>query len=285
MSIEILSPGLSTTIQDGGRFGYQDKGVPISGFMDVTSAHLANALVTNEFNTGLLEMTMLGVKFKATQEITIAITGADMQPKLNGNPVNMYKAIKVPKDGIVSFKGAISGVYGYVAVLGGLKTPRVLGSKATYTPAKMGGFKGRILQKGDMLPILHNTLNPIKSKVKAPVFLPNATLECVKGPEWDWFSKQSKSAFFDAVFTIGKDSNRMGIRLENSKVTLPEKDEIISSGIIKGTVQITKAGQPIVMMADAPTTGGYVRMVNLTQKSCDILAQVPIGGKVKFVLK
>lgn len=285
MSIEILNPGLSTTVQDGGRFGFQDKGIPVSGFMDITSAQLANILVTNELNTSVIEMALLGIKFKATQAITIAITGADMQPKLNGESISMYKAVEIPKDGIVAFKGASSGVYGYIAVLGGLKIPRVLGSKSTYVPAKLGGFKGRVLQKGDLLPVLHKTLKPIKSKVKAPDFLPSAQLLCVKGPEWDLFSTISKAAFFDSIFTIGKDANRIGIRLEGSKVTLPEKDEIISSGIIKGTVQITKAGQRIVMMADAPTTGGYVRLVNLTQKSCDALSQLPIGGKVQFILK
>ncbi|GGF71386.1 5-oxoprolinase subunit C family protein [Wenyingzhuangia marina] len=285
MSIEILSPGLNTTIQDGGRLGFQDKGIPVSGFMDVTSAQLANTLVTNELNTAVIEMTLLGIKFKATQAITIAITGADMQPKLNGKSITMYKAVEIPKDGIVTFKGASSGVYGYIAVLGGFKTPRVLGSKSTYVPAKLGGYKGRILQKGDLLPVLHNTLKAIKSKVKTPNFLLSVELFCVKGPEWDWFSTESKTAFLDTIFTIGKDSNRIGIRLEGNKIVLPKKDEIISSGIIKGTVQITKAGDPIVMMADAPTTGGYLRMVNLTQKSCDLLAQVPIGGKVQFILK
>lgn len=284
MSIEILSPGLSTTIQDGGRFGYQDKGVPVSGFMDVISAQMANNLVTNDLDTAVIEMTLLGIKFKATQAITIAITGANMQPKLNGKSINMYKAIEIPKDGIVSFKGATHGVYGYVAVFGGFKIPRVLESKATYTPANLGGFKGRALQKGDLLPVLHQILKPIKSKVKAPEFPLQVTLDCLPGPEWDWFSEESIATFFDTTFTIGKDCNRIGIRLEGNHVPLPTKDEIISSGIVKGTVQITKSGQPIVMMADAPTTGGYVRLVNLTQKACNALAQVPIGGKVTFTL-
>lgn len=285
MSIEILSPGLSTTIQDHGRFGYQDKGIPVSGFMDVTSAQLANTLVTNKLNSAVIEMTMLGIKFKALQPITIAITGANMQPKLNGKPVHMYKALKIPKNGIVSFKGATAGVYSYIAVLGGFKIPRVLESKATYTPASIGGFKGRMIQKGDLLPVLHQTLKPIKSKVKAPNFLPSAVLECLPGPEWEDFDDESKKAFFNAFFIIAKDSNRIGIRLEGDAIKLSKKDEIISSGILKGTVQITKGGQPIVMMADAPTTGGYMRLVNLTNKACDVLAQVPIGGKVQFVLQ
>ena len=285
MSIEILSPGISTTIQDRGRFGYQDKGIPVSGFMDVTSAHMANTLVTNEVDTAVIEMTLLGIKFKATQAITIAITGANMQPKLNGKSISMYKAIEVPKDGVVSFKGATKGVYGYVAVYGGLKIPRILESKSTYVPAKLGGFKGRVLQKGDVLPVLHQTLKSVQSKVKAPEFPLNVTLRCLQGPEWDWFSEESKATFFKTLFTISKNSNRIGIRLEGNKVSLPIKDEIISSGIVKGTVQITKSGQPIVMMADASTTGGYLRLVNLTNKACDALAQVPIGGKVTFKLK
>ena len=285
MSIEVLHPGLSTTIQDYGRVGFQNKGIPVSGFMDVTAANLANTLVTNPPNTCLLEMTIVGIKFKAIQEITIAITGADMQPTLNGKPMSMYKAVSIPKDGIVSLKGAIHGVYGYIAIFGGFKIPKVFDSKSTYLPAKLGGFKGRALKKGDLLPVLHQTLTAVNSKIKAPDYMLSGQLECTQGPEWDWFSKESRAGFFDAVFTVSKDCNRIGIRLNDSKVTLPEKNEIISSGIVKGTVQITKSGQPIVMMADAPTTGGYVRLVNLTNKACDVLAQIAVGGKVQFVLK
>lgn len=284
MSIEIIKPGLYTTIQDKGRFEFQNQGVPVSGFMDVYSAQLANTLVTNNPNLALFEMTMVGIEFKAIESITIAITGANMEPKLNGKSISMNKAIVITKNDIVSFKAVVNGVYTYLAVFGGIKIPNVLNSKSTYAPAKLGGFKGRPLKKGDVIKVSHQNLKPINSKVKVSEFSSNIILDCLKGPEWNCFSEKDKISFFDTVFTINKDCNRIGIRLDGDKVNLPKKDEIISSGIVKGTVQITKAGQPIVMMADAPTTGGYLRLINLTEHSCNQLSQVKIGGKITFKL-
>ena len=284
MSIEILTSGFNTTLQDRGRFGSQDQGVPTSGFMDVGAAHMANILVTNERNTCLLEMSLVGLKFKALHAITIAITGANMSPMLADKPISMYKAIEIPEGGIVSFKGASCGVYCYVAVFGGINVPKVLNSQSTYEPAAIGGMLGRALQKGDLLPVSNQTLKQIHSKVRVPPMLTKVNLECSKGPEWDLVSDKSKAVFFETTFMISNQSNRIGIRLEGTPIQLSEKDEIISSGIVRGTVQITKSGQPIVMMADAPTTGGYIRLVNLTLKACDLLAQVPIGGEAKFLL-
>lgn len=284
MSIEILSSGVLATLQDGGRYGVQDKGIPVSGFMDTNAARIANMLVNNEKHTVLIEMTLMGIKFKAIKNMTIAITGADMQPKLNGEKIAMYKAINIPKGSVVSLSGATSGVYTYVAASGGFYVKPEFDSRSTYIPAELGGFKGRKLLKGDILRLNNKALKENISKIK-PISYPNkAKLTCLPGPEWDCFSEQSKQAFFKQVFTVHKNSNRIGIRLEGTPVSLPEKDEIISSGIVKGTVQITKGGQPIVMMADAPTTGGYLRLVNLTEQACNQLAQVPVGGEIQFEL-
>ncbi|MDO6802941.1 biotin-dependent carboxyltransferase family protein [Wenyingzhuangia sp. 1_MG-2023] len=285
MAIEIISSGLATTLQDGGRFGYQDQGIPVSGFMDGDAAHIANLLLNNPPNAVMIEMTMVGIKFKAIQELVIAITGADMQPKLNGEALTMYKALTIPKDAVVSFSGAKNGVYSYIAVLGGFDIQDEFGSKSTYTPAKLGGFYGRKLEKGDVLPVPNKKITQKLARVKAIDYKQNAQLYCLKGPEWDWFSEESKTAFLETTFKIHQHSNRIGIRLEGTLLKMPKRDEIISSGIVKGTVQITKGGQPIVMMADAPTTGGYLRIVNLTQHACHILAQIPPGGTVQFVLK
>lgn len=284
MCIEVISSGLCTTIQDGGRHFYQDKGIPVSGFMDVASAHLANLLVKNKPHTALVEMMYVGIKFKTDKAIYIAITGANMQPKVNGETVEMNKLIKVPKNGIVSLSGAQSGVYGYIAFSGEILVDNVYESKSTYLPAKIGGYKGRKLEKGDVVPFLENTIELYNAKVKRRVFKNRVVLGCLKGPEWNQFSKQSKLKFLKSKYTVTKNSNRIGIRLEGNPVVLPIKDEIISSGIVKGTVQITKGGFPIVMMADAPTTGGYLRMLNLTEQACNELAQVQIGGEVRFRL-
>lgn len=285
MSIEILSSGMSSTLQDGGRFGVQDQGIPISGFMDVGAATLANLLVNNSKNSVLIEMTMLGIKFKAKEDVTIAITGADMQPKVAGVKIKMNKAITIAKNTVVTMSGAKSGVYGYIAVAGEFNAKKDFGSKANYVPAKLGGIHGSTLQKGDVLSVINKRVVTKKAKVKYQNYPTNAVLTCLVGPEYYLFSKKSVDVFFNTTFKIHANSNRIGIRLEGNLITLPKKDEIISSGIVKGTVQITKGGQPIVMMADAPTTGGYLRMLNLTEQACNTLAQLPVGGKVRFKLQ
>lgn len=284
MKIEILHPGLCTTIQDQGRVEYQDKGMPVAGFMDVSAATLANLLVNNTPNTALLEMQSLGAKLKVHQPTYLAITGANMQAKVNGEYVVINKMILIPKNAILSFKGAINGVYAYISFAGGIAIESVLGSTSTYLPAKIGGFKGRSLLKGDIIPLNNKQLSSVNTKVKNTIFKNDVLLECFRGPEWDFLSVNSQQHLLKNSYIVSKDSNRIGIRLEGTTVEFLEKNEIISSAIIKGTVQITKAGQPIVMMADAPTTGGYLRVLNLSQKSCNLLAQVQIGGRVQFTL-
>lgn len=285
MSIEIISPGLSTTIQDKGRLGVQNRGIPVSGFMDAAAANLANLLLNNTPNTALLEMTLLGITFKTTEQISIAITGANMQPKVNGKAVSMNKVLNLTKNSIVSLSASINGVYGYISFHQEILVSSVFNSKSTYTPAFLGGYKGRRFKKGDTIQLLNTQkkINP-NTKVKRANYDRNVVLECLKGLEWNEFSKKAQYDFLKTTFTISQDSNRIGIRLEGELVNIPTKDEIISSGIVKGTVQITKGGQAIVMMADAPTTGGYLRMINLTEKACCLLAQTPIGGTLTFKL-
>ena len=282
MSLEVVKPGLLSIIQDSGRVGFQDKGIPKSGFMDVDSAHLANLLVNNSPKSALIEMCLVGAKFKVLENVTIAITGANMQAKVDGIPLMLNKAIQVKKDTVVSFSVAINGVYTYLAIGGVIKANTIFNSKSTYLPAKIGGIKGRPLKKRDLISVKTNNNTLVKSKVKHTAFKKEVVLSCLKGPEWKLFSEASKNIFFSTEYTIDKNSNRIGIRLNGVLIPLPNRNEIISSGIVKGVVQITKSGQPIVMMADAPTTGGYLRFVNLTEKACNQLAQMSIGNRVKF---
>ncbi|WP_010136222.1 5-oxoprolinase subunit C family protein [Ochrovirga pacifica] len=285
MSIQVLTSGAATTLQDQGRYGYQDQGVPVSGYMDANAANLANLLVNNPKGEVLIEMSLMGIKFKTTEAITIAITGADMQPTLNGIPIPMYKAIQIPKDGIVKLGGAKTGVYSYLAIAGGLKIPKEMGSKSTYMPAALGGLHGGMLQKGNEIELQNQQIVQNVSKVKSVIYPKEVDLMCLPGPEWNLFSEKSKTQFLNQTYKVTADSNRIGIRLQGATLKLPVVDEIISSGIVKGTIQVTKAGTPIVMMADAPTTGGYLRIANLTQQACNRLAQVVVGGSVRFVMK
>jgi len=280
--IKIIKTGLNTTIQDKGRIGYKNIGVPQSGFMDTEAAHLANSLVNNPITFPLLEMCLLGCSFKTLQPLTIAITGADMQAKINNVNTTLNTTICLKKNDIVTFSSTINGVYTYIAFSGYLISPIDLGSYAMYSKANLGHSP---LKKGDIIKIIKSKEINLNSKVKQKTYSNCITLTCLKGPEFDLFSKKSIDVFFSNTYTISTLSNRMGIRLEGREVSTPQKKEIISSGIVKGTVQITKKGLPIVMMADAPTTGGYLRLINLTEKSCNLLAQVAVNGVVKFNLK
>ncbi|NIJ45256.1 antagonist of KipI [Wenyingzhuangia heitensis] len=285
MQIEIISLGLSATLQDGGRTQFLDKGIPRAGFMDIDAAHLANILLNRDPNAVLIEMMLLGIKFKVNKAVSIAITGANMHPKVNGEQVAINKVIQVPKDGIVSLSGASSGMYGYLSFSGDINVESVFESKSTYLTAAIGGLNGKALKKGDLLSVINTNSVSSNAKIKATTYKNTIQIECLKGPEWHQFKKETQDQLLNTTYTVSKNSNRIGIRLEGTPIKMPSVDEIISSGIVKGTVQITKAGNPIVMMADAPTTGGYMRLVNLTEKAINQLAQLPIGGKVQFVLK
>jgi len=285
MQIEIISSGLCSTLQDCGRFSFLDQGMPTSGYMDADAAHLANLLLGNSVNSTLVEMMLLGIKFKVNAPISIAITGANMHPKVNGIAVELNKVIQVPKDGIVSLSGASSGMYTYIAFSGSIDVPFAFKSTATYVPASIGGVNGKSLQKGNLLTIKNATCIKGNTKVKVPEYKNHIKVACLPGPEWEQFSIETQNKFLNTLYTVSKNSNRIGIRLEGDLLQMPLIDEIISSGIVKGTVQITKGGSPIVMMSDAPTTGGYLRIVNLTEKAINQLAQLPLGGTVVFNIK
>ncbi len=283
MGLKLLKSGFSTTIQDIGRYGFQDKGIPVSGFMDTEAAQLANLLVNNNPHEALFEMTLLGSTFKATKKVCFAVTGANMQPKINNKIIKLNKAYFLYKNDILSFSNAETGVYCYVAVSDSLEISSYFNSKSTYVPAKIGGLHGEFLKKGDFIKtaVLRKSFTIPNTHLNIKTQQTNI-LKCLKGPEWHSFSKISQNQFLNTVYTVDGNSNRIGIRLNGTKIEMPQKDEIISSGILKGTVQITKAGFPIVMMADAPTTGGYLRIVNLTEDACNKLAQIPIGNIIQF---
>lgn len=284
MSLIVLKPGLHTTIQDYGRIGVQNLGIPVSGFMDVASAQIANRLVDNSKKTALIECCQLGCDLQATMPMSIAFYGADMPLLINGKKQKQGKVLQLKTDDVLSIGYAKSGVYGYLAIAGEIDVPEYLNSKSTYTIAKLGGFKGRVLKKGDVLAVRPKILESINSKVKQQVFSNQFILSVLKGPEWDDLPKKGQEQLLCNEFKISKDTNRIGYRLLGDAIAFELKKEIISSSMIKGTVQITSSGQPIIMMSDAPTVGGYLRVLNLTLLSCDQLAQAVVGTSLKFEL-
>lgn len=286
MSINILNPGLMTTVQDLGRFGYQQYGVSVSGAMDYVAARLANILVGNDENEGLLEATFIGPKIEFLSDSSIAITGGDMKPLINDMPVEMNKNIIVNKNDILSFNGLNQGLRSYIAIAGGIDLPLIMGSKSTFTKAGIGGYEGRALKAGDIINIGKVTVPayPLAKEIKNFYNYTNGKikLRVILGPQDDEFTNEGIKTLFSEEYTITNNSDRMGYTLEGAKITHIKSADIISDGIAMGAIQIPDSGNPIIMMADRQTTGGYAKIGTVITVDLPKIAQAKPGDKIIF---
>lgn len=279
-------PGMLTTVQDLGRNGYQKNGVPIGGALDSSSAKLANQLVDNTENTPVIEITMIGPEIEFSNQCQIAITGADISAELDGALISMNKTINVKSKSILKFGNLTSGCRAYIAVGGKWKVKKWLGSASAALYQKEILTPNSFFLKGSKLLIDNPSF--IKGKSVSKKLLPSyeseITVKLLKGPEFDLFSEVSKKFFLNQKFKITVDSNRMGYRLEPPIAEYDIDEELISSGIIPGTVQITNSGQPIILLVDAQTVGGYSRIGNIITKDIDRVGQLKPGDSIKFEL-
>lgn len=296
MSIKVLHSGLLTTVQDIGRYGSQKYGVIVSGAMDSYSLRLANILVGNKENEAALEITLYGTTLQFEEDMLIAITGGDFLTTIDGIIAPIWRPVLVKKNSILKFNSAIKGSRAYVAIAGGLKMPQVMGSKSTYLRANIGGFEGRALQKGDSLHIgekskLSEALLKQLDDKNAPWsinfnelinFQQDLIIRVLKGTEFDRFDRESQQTFFQEPYSLTVQSDRMGYRLEGSSISLSEKFELLSEGVTFGTVQIPPNGQPIILMADRQTTGGYPKIGQVITADLSSLAQLQPTATIRF---
>ena len=277
--IKVLKEGLFTTIQDIGRFGYKNIGVPVSGSMDQTSAKLANLLLGNDESSAVLEMTLVGPTLEFMNDTYISITGADMNPSLNKQKVLQNKPLFVNKGDILYLSHSSNGMRSYLGIKGGFNSEKKLGSKSFYR----GITKREKLIKNDKIKFAKVTSSPIKMNKSINDFKINRKnkINVFKGPEFDLLDSNSKDIIFNTDFTIGI-NNRMGYNLvepiENSI------SSIISSPVMPGTVQLTPSGRLIILCRDCQTSGGYPRVLQLDKSSMDSLSQKTIGETIKLKL-
>lgn len=284
-SIKIVKPGLLTTIQDLGRFGYQKYGMPVAGAMDSYSLMLANNLVGNRPNEACLEATAIGPEIEFEHKTYIAICGADMQPLINGVKAEMYSTILINSGDVLSFDGLRNGFRTYISFAGGIDIPIIMGSKSTYLRGKIGGYNGRALQAGDNLRIFEISQRIAIKKTpfeQIPIYSDNLTLRIIPGPEANRFTVNGLATFLNSTYTLSNECDRMGYRLDGDKIEHKLSPDIISSGIAFGTIQVPAHGQPIIMMADRQTTGGYARIANVISSDLPYLAQLQPGDTVNF---
>lgn len=288
MSIKVITPGMLSTIQDGGRKGFAAMGFNASGVMDVRSYHIANALVGNFTDEAVIEMTYLGGSFKFLESNYIAITGADMSPKLDGVPVEMYTTVFVKQDETLTFSAAESGMRAYIAVRGGIDVPVIMGSRSTNLKCKLGGLDGRPLKAGDIVPCrdvydeFHKHL--IHSVPKEDFGSDEITVRVLLGPQDDYFTDHGIKTFLNSTYTVTNESDRMGCKLSGEKIEYKNTVDIISDGIVFGSIQIPRTGNPIIMLADRQTTGGYAKIATVISVDLPLLAQARPGTKVHFEL-
>ena len=286
MSLRILQPGAQTTVQDLGRFGFQQYGVPVAGAMDPRSLRLANLLVDNDPGEAALEITLTGPQIVFDEANYVALTGGDLGALLDGEPMPRYQAVFVGAGQTLRFTGLRNGCRAYLAFAGGLDIPPVMGSRSTYMKAKLGGYKGRKLEAGDVLDFRCPKPDlPFPERRRLGTdFVPQKEylLHVIPGPQDDHFTEEGMDTFFREVYTVSAEFDRMGIRLDGAAVEHKYGGDIISDGIAFGAVQVPAAGKPIVMTADRQTTGGYPKIGTVVSADFRILGQLKGGDKVRF---
>ena len=281
---KVLKSGLQTTVQDLGRTGYQQYGISPSGAMDPYSLQMANLLVGNSLHEAGLEAVMLGPSLEALKDVSMAICGGNLQPMVNKKEVLMWKSFVLRKGDILSFGKVESGARAYMVFAGGIDVPLVLGSKSTFINGTMGGFNGRALEAGDTVygrrvvrknRFLHTDFIPLyKAQLEIRVIL---------GPHLEKFHPDSIERFMSGEYTVSPQSNRMGYRLEGPELGHIGGADIISDAIPAGGIQVPSNGQPIILMAERQTTGGYTRIATVISVDLPLLAQAMPGTKIRFV--
>ncbi|MFO7575685.1 MAG: biotin-dependent carboxyltransferase family protein [Bacteroidales bacterium] len=287
-SIKIISSGFFTTIQDGGRYGYRSFGMPVSGAMDFFSHMAGNLLVGNDPREASLECTIKGPEIRFSRRTMIAITGAEMDPMINGKPVEMWTSIIAGRRDKLSFGSITSGTRSYVSFAGGIDVPEIMGSRSTYIRGRLGGYMGRKLEENDRIKIFPAIIL-FRRKRRLPLSLipewrKETTLKIIKGVDYDMFSSETSELLLNSAFEVTNYSDRMGIRLSGPFLKHKHKADVISYPLVPGTIQVPGDGNPVIMLADSQTIGGYTQIANIITADIWKTGQLKPGDKVRFGL-
>jgi biotin-dependent carboxylase-like uncharacterized protein len=292
MSFTVKRAGMMTLVQDLGRWGYQSLGVTVSGPMDQFSLRVGNVMLGNGENDAALEITLLGPEVVFDRETRVVLTGGDLPLKIDGSPASPWTVHRVAPGVRVSIEspsGARNrGARSYLCVSGGIDVPPVMGSRSTFTRGKLGGYKGRALKAGDIVPL--GVPKPLWREAEGFVCPPrlrpahggDEPLHTIDGPQIDAFTDAGIRTFYGEIYTVTDKTDRMGYRLDGPVIEHKNGADIISDGIVHGSVQVPGDGKPIVLMSDRQTTGGYTKIAVVSTWSAAALAQKMPGEKIRF---
>ncbi len=295
-ALEVLRPGLLTTVQDLGRRGFQKYGVPVSGAMDEWGLRVANALVGNPPGEAALEVTGVGPTLRVRGDLLLALAGAEFALSLDGAAVPPFAAVRARDGQILSFGECRAGLRAYLAVAGGIDIPLVLGSRSTCVSGRYGGLDGRGLREGDLLPIgagaggrgpgagegIGTGAGRFVPRRLWPRRAPLLELRVIMGPQDDAFTPESTATFLRSEYRVAPASDRQGCRLEGPPIAHRKGADIISDAIASGAIQVPGDGKPIVLLADRQTTGGYTKIAAVIRPDLPALAQARAGDRVRF---
>ena len=302
MSLRVIRPGLQTTIQDLGRFGMQQYGVIVSGAMDSVAYRIANMLVGNPPYEAALEITLSGPQLLFECDAMVALGGADLSPTIEDRPLPAWRPIWIREGSLLDFGAPRRGCRTYLSIAGGFDVPQVMNSRSTSLRANLGGFSGRSLAAGDRLPVGPSSLQSLElmrslSESAASESFAATTwfaghdfalgtsdplIRVMKGSQFDWFTEETQQEFVRGEFRVGPQSDRMGYRLSGPVLQFRQRRELLSEAVTMGTVQVPADGQPILLMADRPTTGGYAKIAQVAMVDLPVLAQLRPGSRIRF---
>jgi biotin-dependent carboxylase-like uncharacterized protein len=284
MAIRVKNPGMFSTIQDFGRYGYTHLGISIVGAADRLSLRIANLLVGNEENAPALEMTLLGATLEFEERRIVALAGADCDAKIGTSPVRPGEAVEVPAAGVLKCGGMKTGARSYLAVQGGLDVPCVMGSTATDVRGQFGGFQGRRLKAGDLLPVRDGRGSRVR-RLKAGIleaFARHDIVRLTRGAQREWFGPEAFEILFSCPYAISDQSDRTGLRLKGQPLRPHEQSQLLTDGIPLGGMQVPQDGQPIILFVDQQTTGGYPKIANVIMADMHHVGQLRPHEQVRF---
>lgn len=290
-SLLVVDPGFLTTVQDLGRPGFQQCGVPVGGAMDTYSLRAGNRLVGNADSLAALEITLRGPTLRAAGEVVVAVTGAKFKVYKNGQRVPLWESLHLRQGEELSFGEVERGARAYICVAGGIDVPLVMGSRSTFLRGGWGGFHGRVLRAQDVLPLVDITSERLATTVggfalqEAQAVLPMAVtpIRVMLGPQNAMFLPATLESFCAGIYQIASEADRMGYRLAGERLLCNRKADVISDGVAPGSIQVDGSGQPTIMLADRQTTGGYAKIATVIGADLPLLGQMRPQEKLRFI--
>jgi antagonist of KipI len=285
MAIRVQDPGLLTTVQDLGRYGYSHLGISPGGAADSLAMRIANLIVGNAENAPTLEMTLAGATVEFDEASVVALTGGECDCRIGGEAAPMWQAIRVPARGILVCGAMKTGARLYLAIQGGLDVQPIMGSASTNMAGHFGGFEGRGLRKGDLLGVRRGPNS------RAPTLKPGAVeglysrgpLRVTRGAQHDWFGLEGFGKLFSCPYTVSEQSNRSGLRLKGESISPRVRSQLLTEGVSLGAIQVPQDKQPIILFVDQQTTGGYPKIANVISADLYRVGQLRPREQVRFL--